>query len=135
MAIKSILGSRSNPNHTLGERRKVIAHASDATLTVGESGSMITTEGANANVNLTLPAVAVSTGVHYWFVNAENYNFTITGPTDTLVTFNDDAADTVAFSTTNEKVGGGAFVYCDGSKWMVQLMTYDGADQEVSITT
>ena len=61
---------------------------------------------------------------------------TITADTaDTMVTFNDDAADSVAFSTSSEKVGGAAFVFSDGSKWMVQLMTYDGADQAVTVAT
>jgi len=135
MGITSTLGFRTSPNSTLGQRRKVITHASTATLLVGESGSMITTEGSAGAVTLTLPAVASSTGVHYWFVNAEDQNMIIAAPADTMVTFNDVAADSVAFSTSSEKVGGAAFAYCDGSKWMMQLMTYDGADQAVTVAT
>ena len=59
----------------------------------------------------------------------------IAAPSDTMVTFNDIAADSVAIQTSNEKVGGAAFCYCDGSKWMMQLMTYDGADQAVTVST
>ena len=115
-------------------RLQVIAKASTATLTAAESGSVITTEGAGGAVILTTPAVAA--GLHYWIINAEDQDLTITaGGTDTLVTFNDIEADTVAYTTTGEQIGGGAFLVSDGTKWMVFLMTYDATDQAVSITT
>ena len=133
MGITSTMGFRTNFNRTMGERRKVIAHAATATLTVGESGSMITNEGATATVVLTLPAVASSTGCYYWFVNAENFDLTIAAPANLMVTFNDDTATSVTFGASNEKRGGGVFAYCDGAKWMVQLMTYDAADQAVTV--
>jgi hypothetical protein len=133
MGITSTMGFRTNFNRTMGERRKVIAHAATATLTVGESGSMITTEGSSGAVVLTLPAVASSTGCYYWFVNGENQDMTITAPANLMVTFNDPTATSVKFGTSSEKTGGGVFAYCDGVKWFVQLMTYDGADQLVTV--
>jgi len=135
MGIKSTRGGVTRSERLLGSLKPVLAHASSASLTIGESGACITTEGSTGAVTLTLPAVATSKGVHYWFVNAEDQNMIIAGPADTLVTFNDVAADSVAFQTSSEKVGGGAFAYCDGSKWMIQLMTYDGADQAVTVAT
>jgi len=133
MAITSTRKWVTNFNGTLGARRKVIAHASTATLTVAESGSLVTTEGAGGAVVLTLPAVASSTGCYFWFVNAEDQDMTITSPANLMVTFNDDTATSVKFGTSSEKVGGGVFAYCDGAKWMVQLSTYDGADQLVTV--
>ena len=38
---------------------------------------------------------------------------------DTLVTLNDVAADSVTFSTSNEKIGASAKCVCDGTKWLV----------------
>ena len=128
-----LLRTRNNniPENT---RMQVIAKASTATLTAAESGSVITTEGAGGAVVLTTPAVAA--GLHYWIINAEDQDLTITaGGADTMVTFNDVTADSVAYATSSEKVGGGAFIVSDGTKWMVFLMTYDANDQAVSITT
>ena len=113
---------------------KAILAPGTSTLTIGQSGSVISTEGASGHVTFTLPAVATSAGVHYWFQNAENYNMIITAPSNTMTTFNDVSATSAAFQSTNELVGGGAFVICDGSKWHLQLMTYDGADQAVTVT-
>ena len=135
MAITHTRGGVTRQERLLGSLKPVIAHASSATLTIGESGACITTEGSTGAVTLTLPAVATSKGVHYWFVNGEDQNMVIAAPSDTMVTFNDVAADSVAFQTSNEKVGGGAFAYCDGTKWFMQLMTYDGADQLVTVAT
>ena len=135
MAIIATRGGVSRSERLLGSLKPVIAHASSASLTIGESGALITTEGSSGAVTLTLPAVASSKGVHYWFVNGEDQNMIIAAPSDTMVTFNDVAADSVAFQTSNEKVGGGVFTYCDGAKWFVQLSTYDGADQLVTVAT
>ena len=135
MAIIATRNGVTQQTRLLGSLKPVIAHASSATLTIGESGALITTEGSTGAVTLTLPAVASSDGVHYWFVNGEDQNMIIAAPSDTMVTFNDVAADSVAFQTSNEKVGGGAFAYCDGTKWFMQLMTYDGADQLVTVAT
>ena len=126
--------SPTKPTSYLGGLKTVTAKTSDYTVTAAESGTIFTTEGAGGAVNFTLPSQGA--GLHYWFTNAEDQNMTITADTaDTMVTFNDVAADSVAFSTSSEKVGGAAFVFSDGSKWMVQLMTYDGADQAVTIAT
>jgi hypothetical protein len=133
MAITSTRNFVTNFNKTMGARRKVITHASTATLTVAESGSLVTTEGSSGAVVLTLPAVASSTGCYFWFVNAENQDMTIAAPANLMVTFNDITATSVKFGTSNEKTGGGVFAYCDGAKWMVQLSTYDGADQLVTV--
>ena len=134
MSITHTRGQVTNPQASLGELRTVTAKTSDYTVTAVESGTIFTTEGAGGAVNFTLPSQGA--GLHFWIMNAENQNMTITADTaDTLVTFNDVAADSIAFSTSNEKVGGAAFVFSDGSKWMAMLHTYDGADQAVTVAT
>ena len=135
MGIRHTRNGVTRSERLLGSLKPVITHASSATLTIGESGACVTTEGSAGAVTLTLPAVASSKGVHYWFVNAEDQNMIIAAPADTMVTFNDVAADSIAFSTSSEKVGGGAFTYCDGAKWMMQLMTYDASAQAVTVAT
>ena len=135
MAIIATRNGVTRQTRLLGSLKPVIAHASSATLTIGESGALITTEGSTGAVTLTLPAVASSDGVHYWFVNGEDQNMIIAAPSDTMVTVNDVAADSVAFSTSSEKVGGGIFCYCDGTKWFTQLMTYNSAHQAVTVAT
>ena len=133
MAITHTRDKVTMTKHTLGHLKSVIAPGS-SDLTAGQSGSLISTEGAGGAIPFTLPAVATSAGVHYWFQNAEDQNMIITGPSNLMPTFNDVAATSIAFQTSSEKVGGGAFAICDGSKWHVQIMTYDGADQLVTIT-
>ena len=108
-----------------GTRRPVTAKTTDYTLTKGESGGIFTTEGAAGAVNFTLPAPEV--GLNYLLYCAEDQTLTLTSDTvDTLIVFNDVAADSVAFSTSAEKVGGAFFVFSDGAKWMVSESIHDG---------
>ena len=93
----------------------VVAKTADYTVKHSESGTFFTTEGATAAVNFTLPAAA--SGLVYWFFSAEDVNMTVTADTaDTMVAMNDVAADSIAFSTTSEKIGGAIMAVSDGSK-------------------
>lgn len=95
-----------------------VAKTSDYTIKARDCGTVFTNRGASGAVAFTLPAVEA--GLHYWFVGIANQNISIAAPTaDTLVTFNDTAADSVAFSTANEKIGALAYAFCDGSNWIV----------------
>ena len=132
MAITSTRNRATLAGAMRGHLKAIIAPGT-SNLTIGQSGSMISTEGAGGAITFTLPAVATSAGVHYWFQNAENQNMIITAPANLMTTFNDITATSVSFATSSEKVGGGAFAICDGAKWHVQLMTYDGADQLVTV--
>jgi len=99
----------------------VVAKTADYTVLATESGTIFTTEGTTANVNFTLPAAA--DGLVFWFFNAEDFNLTVTADTaDTLIAFNDIAADSVAYSTSSEKIGNGFMVFSDGSKWMAMCL-------------
>ena len=109
----------------LGTRKPVTAKTGNYTLTKGESGGIFTTEGAAGAVNFTLPAAEL--GLNYLIYAAEDQTVTLTSDTvDTLIVFNDVAADSVAFSTSAEKVGGAFFVFSDGAKWMVSESIHDG---------
>jgi len=134
VAITYTRNQITKPQASLGVLKTVTAKTSDYTVTAVESGTIFTTEGAGGAVNFTLPSQGA--GLHFWFTNAEDQNMLITADTaDTMLTFNDLAADSVGFSTSSEKIGGAAFVFSDGTKWMVQLMTYDGTDQAVTVAT
>lgn len=102
-------------------RRVVSAKTADYTVKESECGTLFTTTGASAAVNFTLPtADADNVGLWYEFFNAADQNMTITsGTADKMVVFNDVAADSIAFSTASEKIGGGVRVVSDGSKWLV----------------
>ena len=82
-----------------------------------DSGTVFTTTGAAATVTFTLPVK--TSGLAYWFINTVDQNMVVASNTvDTMVTFNDVAADSVAFSTASEKTGGALRVFCDGTKWI-----------------
>lgn len=87
-----------------GRWRKVRVVTADTTLTAADNGCLFVTNGSGA-INFTLPAMLE--GLEFGFYNAVDQNMTITSaPADTLVAFNDIAADSVALSTSSEKVGG-----------------------------
>jgi len=79
-----------------------------------ESGSCFI---ANAAMTFTLPAVATSGGLVFWFVCMADNTWAITAPAGTLVTDGNAAATTATWSTASHKIGGGAMVWCDGAKW------------------
>lgn len=103
---------------------RVEAKTADYTVVVADHGAVFTTEGASGNVNFTLPATAdLPTGWECTFFNAADFNMTVTaGTADTMVTFNDVAADSIAFSTTSEKVGGGVKIIKGASKIFALVM-------------
>ena len=76
-------------------------------------GKLFTNRGASGAVTLTLPPTAdIPDGWWCEVFVAANQSVTVAAPTtDTMVAFNDAAADSVAFSTSGEKIGaGGRFV-------------------------
>lgn len=104
----------------LGARAPImLAKTADYTVLASDSGMIFHTTGATANVNFTLPAI--STGPwRFTFINGADYNLTVTSAVaDTIVTMNDLAADSVAFSTATEKIGGSIEAYCDGTTLFV----------------
>ena len=104
------------------------------TATAADSGKLFLIVGATANVNVTLPAI--STGPFYFRVyNGSDINLTATSATaDTIITYNDLAADSVAFSTASEKIGGMIEVLCDGVSLFV-LARISSSYQNVTVAT
>lgn len=90
------------------------------TLTYGECGIIVVRSGAACT--LTLPAV--KKGVWYLIVNAVDQQLIITADTaDTLITFNDIAADSIDFDQAGNMIGGMFLVLCDGTSWIAGALT------------
>jgi len=96
----------------------VVAKTAAYTCKVKESGTYFTTEGASGGVTFTLPAVANSDNVVYWFYCAEDYAMTIAA-SSTLVVGNNAAANTVSCDQATQIVGTAFMAVCDGSLWYV----------------
>ncbi|MCC6989950.1 MAG: hypothetical protein IT181_13175 [Acidobacteria bacterium] len=86
------------------------------------AGTIFTTRGATGAVAFTLPTLAAGqyVGLFYDFLNLVDQNMSIVAPTaDTLLVFNDTAADSVAYSTSSQKIGALARAIWDGTAWIV----------------
>lgn len=101
-----------------GLKRRIVAKTANYTCTEADNGTIFTDRGASGVVTFTLPAVATSEGLEYRFF-AISGNLKVAGPADTLVVFNDAAADSIAFSTANEVIGAGLTAVCDGTSWLI----------------
>lgn len=113
----------------------VITKTADYTVLAAESGSVFVTTGATAAVNFTLPAIADGP-FFYIFVNGADQNMTVTFETaDTGVAFNDLAADSVAYSTASEKIGGAFMVIGDATDVFVIPMGAGGHVQTSTVTS
>jgi hypothetical protein len=103
----------------LAYKVKVVAKTAAYTVTAADSGTIFTTRGATAAVTFTLPTTA-TTGLIYYFFSVADYAMTVaSGTVDTMVTKNDAAADSVAYGTTSEIIGGGFMIVGDGTGWLV----------------
>ncbi len=89
------------------------------TVTYAENNTLFTTYGGDGAFTFTLPA-SPKHGLHYGFYNAVDQSMTVASASssDNIVAFNDAAADSIAFSTTGEKLGGYFEVFGNGSKWL-----------------
>lgn len=93
-------------------------------IVVDDIGKVFTNRGASGAVTLTLPVTStIPTG--WWcevFVVADqDVTVASSGSADDIVTFNDAGADSVAFSTSSEKIGAGAMLMWDGTSWLCKL--------------
>lgn len=94
---------------------RIAVKTADYTVKSYETGSYFTTTGATAAVNFTLPTIASGPWI-FTFVAGAAQNLTVTAQTaDTMVTFNDLAADSIAASTSNEIIGAGFEAFTDGT--------------------
>lgn len=114
---------------------KVTAKTTSYTVLAAESGTIFTTTGATAALTFTLPAISDGPFVFY-FLSGADVAMTVTAETvDTMVTFNDLAADSVALSTASEIIGGGVMVVCDGTTLFAFQLGVGGHRQTLSVAT
>lgn len=112
---------------------RISVKTSNYTVKASESGTVFLAAGTAA-VTFTLPPI--DDGPFYFkFINAVDQNMVVAANTaDTMITFNDVAADSVAFQTASEKIGGTVEVYCDGT-YLVALTPIIAHSQTVTIAT
>lgn len=99
---------------------RVVAKTANYTVLPADNNTLFTTRGAGAAVTFTLPAL--DRGLRYRFFNEADQDMIVASvATDTMVAFNDLAADSIAFSTTAEQIGGSIEVIAndDETKWLV----------------
>jgi hypothetical protein len=118
----------------LGGWKDIQAKTANYTVTLGDNDTLFTNRGATGTVNFTLPTVALK-GLRYGFYGVADQNIVVTaGTADTLVVFNDAAADSIAFQTSSEKIGGFFEVIGDGTGWLV--INHLGAEtQTITVVT
>lgn len=105
--------------------RKIVSVTADTTVTSADHGTLFVTAGSGA-INFTLPVM--THGFEVGFYNAVDQNITLTSnPADTLVVYNDIAADSVALSTSSEKIGGSFDVFgLSSGKALVKPCLWEG---------
>lgn len=91
--------------------------AADYTVADSDDGSHFF---ATAAANFTLPAIALGRGYRFRFTMQADANLTVTAPAGKLITFNNAAATSVAFSTSGNKIGASVEIVInhDSSKYV-----------------
>lgn len=101
-----------------GTWKDVVAKTANYTVTTADADTLFTNRGAAGSVTFTLPATA-SKGLRFGFFVVADQNVVVaSGTADTMVVFNDAAADSIAFSTASEKIGAMIEVIGDGTGWL-----------------
>lgn len=88
-----------------GGALKPVAKTADYTVVAADNYTHFFTLGASGAVNFTLPAITGCRGYRFRFSNSVDQNMTVTAPSGKLITFNNAAATSVAFSTAGNKIG------------------------------
>lgn len=87
-------------------------------------GKTFTNRGASGAVTLTLPVVTDLTPgwwCRFYIVADQTLTIASQGSNDNIAAFNDAAADSIAFSTSGEKIGAGGELVWDGTSWLAFL--------------
>ena len=99
---------------------KIVVKTASYTITSADFGTVFTTRGATGAVTFTLPAAASKNkGEWVLFANVVDQNMIVAGADEGIVTFNDLTADSIAFQTASEKIGGAFLAISDGTSWAV----------------
>lgn len=115
----------------IAQTKKIVNLSAAYTVTIFDSNTLFTIDTA---MTLTLPAVSAAlTGVFVDVIVIADVSVTIAATANQMITFNDVDADAIAFSTSSEKIGASFRATCNGSFWLIQLMTEE--TQTVTVTT
>lgn len=107
--------------NSFGGYHNVVAKTDDYSVTEADNDTLFTNTGASGAVNFTLDADGhTKKGLRYGFYVTADQNVTVTsGTAGKMYAFNNAAADSVALSTSSQKIGGYVQVYSDGAGWIV----------------
>ncbi|MCB2179454.1 hypothetical protein KQH61_05985 [bacterium] len=128
----------SGPNFGgFGGYPQISAKTAAYTVKAKDAGKIFTTRGATAAVTFTLPTAAdLPSGWSVTFVSAADVGMTVASAEgDNIVTFNDLAADSVAFSTASEIIGGAVTVVWDGTGFLTFFGHAGGHLQTLTVAT
>lgn len=104
-------------------------------ITAADSGKIFMVVGATANVAVTLPAPDPENPFHCRIIHLSDVTLTVSpAAVDTLYTFNDVAADSVALSTASELIGGEVEIFSNGVV-TVALARISSPYQTVTVAT
>ena len=110
---------------SMGGWKNIVNKIAAYTVTPADNDTLFHTRGSVVAVNFTLPTTALAVkGMRFGFYNAADpeENMVVTaGTADTMVVFNDAFADSIAYQTTAEKIGGYFEVIFDGTGWLTTL--------------
>jgi hypothetical protein len=123
MRYRFVFDDDASNRYGFGPALVEVAKTANYTVVAGDAGTLFTTTGASGAVTFTLPTLAAGLGPFH-FHNTVDQNMTIAsaGSLDDILTFNDLAADSIAFSTAGNKIGASVTVWANqaGTKWYVR---------------
>lgn len=109
------------PGVRFGTWRDIVAKTANYTVTVADADTYFTNRGAAGAVTFTLPTTPLK-GLRYCFHAVASQNVIVAaGTAGTMIAMNDAAANSLAFQTANEIIGGSIEVLGDGVSWLTQV--------------
>jgi len=97
-----------------------------------DSGKVLIANNGSSQVDFTLPTPAAASGCIFLFANIGAAGMKIiSGTVDTIVTFNDAAADDVSYETATEMIGAACMIYSNGTNFY----HFEMSGATVTITT
>lgn len=108
-----------------GRNRELINTTASVTLLPNDIGKTISNYGASGSVTITLPtATTVTPGGDIIVLGAADQDLLVNCSTnDTIIGKGDADLDSVALSTSSEKLGGGFIFTCLGPVWHCAYIT------------
>ena len=102
----------------------VSLHITDYTIVAADNGKLFVASAADCD--FTLPTIAV--GLSFEFIQTADFELKVTGAATTVMTFNNAAATSVAFTTASEQIGAHLRVSAINIgpttlKWMVEILS------------